>query len=115
MYTSKPVHEFSNILKIDKGRSTQMQEENSQFFNKFMFGKEEPRHSGDDWILGRNRQEEKTAQYEKKENKVEQIINNLDYDELMTHVSDLMDSTEQLKPLLKQAGPVIKNFFNQKS
>lgn len=78
------------------------------FFNQFMFGNRETRQ-GEDWILGRKHQKE-----EEKSSSILNTIEQMDFAELMTNVSQLMSSAEELKPLLKHAAPIVEVLINKK-
>ncbi|MCA1027462.1 hypothetical protein [Cytobacillus kochii] len=79
------------------------------FFNQFMFGNRDARQS-EDWILGRQHKQE-----EEKSPSILNTIEQLDLVELMANMSQLMDSAEELKPLLKHAAPIVEVFMNKKS
>lgn len=105
-----------------------MEEENKPYqdpISKFMFGarfdeKEEdtaPEEQRErDWLFGNRPSRSKSAE----QNPLNQIpfigerLQNLDYMEIMQHVDTLMNSANELKPLIRKIKPVLLDFLQKK-
>ncbi|KAB2330873.1 hypothetical protein [Bacillus mesophilum] len=91
-------------------------------FSQLMFGSNiQERSVKQDWILGRRKVEDIVD--EEKEDKdvnsaaqqkIEQILENVDLDGLMNNLGTLMSSVGELKPLMKKAGPLLQKLLNKK-
>lgn len=68
-----------------------------------------PQH--DDWLFGGR---ERPHEDDSLNGKVNHILNNINYEELMNNIDTLMTSASQLKPLLKKASPFLEQFWKKK-
>lgn len=66
-----------------------------------------PQH--DDWLFGGRERPDDSLN-----GKVNHILNNINYEELMNNIDTLMTSASQLKPLLKKASPFLEQFWKKK-
>ncbi|QVY62879.1 hypothetical protein [Cytobacillus gottheilii] len=92
-------------------------------FSQLMFGSNRQERSvKQDWILGRRKAEDIEFKEDKEakdvnsaaQQKIEQILENVDLDGLMNNLGTLMSSVGELKPLMKKAGPLLQKFLNKK-
>ncbi|MGG0719099.1 hypothetical protein ABE096_16105 [Robertmurraya massiliosenegalensis] len=105
-----------------------VQSEEVDHFSKFMFGErntssfEEPvkREEEDwDWILGSRASDKAETQNNKGtlnglNKSIEELLQKVDYMEVMNHIDTLMASTKELKPLLTKIKPLLENFLSKK-
>ena len=63
----------------------------------------------DDWFFG-SRRKEPTSSAQTPQNQIENFINNLDIELLMETYDMLVDTSKQLKPLMKEITPFFHRF-----
>ncbi|MBT2708684.1 hypothetical protein [Bacillus sp. ISL-47] len=68
------------------------------------------RHQNDDWLFGGSRRPQEDDSLN---GKVNHLLNNINYEELMNNIDTLMTSASQLKPLLKKASPFLEQFLKK--
>jgi hypothetical protein len=69
-------------------------------------------HEADEWLLGgRSRKSDEKEDPPNENGK--NILNNINFEELMGNIDTLMTSAHQLKPLLKKAGPLLEMFLKK--
>jgi hypothetical protein len=61
----------------------------------------------DDWFFG-TRRKEPTSNAQTPQNQIENFINNLDFELLMETYGTLIDTSKQLKPLIKEITPFFR-------
>ncbi|WP_080847253.1 hypothetical protein [Cytobacillus gottheilii] len=83
-------------------------------FSQLMFGRSrQERPEKQDWILGRKIEHtENNDPKNPTQEKIEQILENVDLDGLMNNFDTLMSSVGELKPLMKKASPFLQKFLN---
>jgi hypothetical protein len=94
-------------------------------FGRFMFGNHKPRGSNqsqestkpkdvkDDWFFGRRRKgtkETENRETHTTQNKLENMMNNVDIELLLETYDTLITTTEQYKPILKEIAPFFSQF-----
>ncbi|MEH7074287.1 hypothetical protein [Neobacillus drentensis] len=99
-------------------------------FSKFMFGNRQPRGTSqteedstsrtkrnDGWFWGRGIRENRTHNHDHQpqtmQNKVENIMNNVDIELLFETFETIKATTEQYKPLLKEITPYFSKFTSK--
>ncbi|MDR7238736.1 hypothetical protein [Neobacillus drentensis] len=91
-------------------------------FSKFMFGNRKPRgsnHSQEsteqkgDWLFGRRRKGNENKETQTTQNKLENMMNNVDIEQLFETYDTLKTTTEQYKPVLKGITPFFSKFTNK--
>ncbi|PAE25164.1 hypothetical protein [Bacillus sp. 7894-2] len=75
-------------------------------------GRNRNAHEADDWLLGGKSRETTERESSGKENE-NNILNNINFEELMGNIDTLMSSAHHLKPLLKKAGPLLEMFWKK--
>lgn len=74
------------------------------------------RNHFDQWLFGgRAPQQEKSEDASNPTSYIYNIMNNINLDELLYNIDTLVNSAQQLKPLYSKAGPLIKQFFKDKT
>lgn len=69
-------------------------------------------HEADEWLLGgRSRKSDEKEDPPNENGK--NILNNINFEELMGNIDTLMTSAHHLKPLLKKAGPLLEIFLKK--
>ena len=69
-------------------------------------------HEADEWLLGGKSRKTDAREDSPNENG-KNILNNINFEELMGNIDTLMTSAHQLKPLLKKAGPLLEMFLKK--
>ena len=91
-------------------------------FSRFMFGNRKPRRSNHstertepkgDWFFGRRRKGNENKETQTTQNKLENMMNNVDIELLLETYDILVTTTEQYKPILKGIVPLISKFTNK--
>ncbi|WP_144550720.1 hypothetical protein [Bacillus sp. X1(2014)] len=99
-------------------------------FSRIMFGNRQPRgtsHSksssesrknrNDGWFFGRRKKQDEHKQQPEQEqsiqDKVENIMNNVDIELLFNTFDTIVTTTEQYKPLFKEMAPFISKFTDK--
>ncbi|PEQ83990.1 hypothetical protein CN481_23510 [Bacillus sp. AFS006103] len=91
-------------------------------FSRFMFGNRKPRRSNHstertepkgDWFFGRRRKGNENKETQTTQNKLENMMNNVDIELLLETYDILVTTTEQYKPILKGIVPFISKFTNK--
>jgi len=75
--------------------------------NQISFGNRSNRT--DEWLFG-SRRKEPTSSAQTPQDQIENFINNLDFELLMETYDMLVDTTKQLKPLMKEITPFFHRF-----
>lgn len=69
-------------------------------------------HEADEWLLGGKSRKSDEKEDPPNENG-KNILNNINFEELLGNIDTLMTSAHQLKPLLKKAGPLLEVFLKK--
>lgn len=69
-------------------------------------------HEADEWLLGGKSRKSDEKEDPPNENG-KNILNNINFEELLGNIDTLMTSAHQLKPLLKKAGPLLEMFLKK--
>ncbi|MDF2039287.1 hypothetical protein P2R12_20350 [Cytobacillus oceanisediminis] len=87
--------------------------EEAQGIDDWLFGgRSRNAHEADEWLLGGKSRETNERDNPPNENG-NNILNNINFEELMGNIDTLMTSAHQLKPLLKKAGPLLEMFLKK--
>ncbi|UOE56769.1 hypothetical protein [Cytobacillus oceanisediminis] len=87
--------------------------EEAQGIDDWLFGgRSRNAHEADEWLLGGRSRETNERDNPPNENG-NNILNNINLEELMGNIDTLMTSAHQLKPLLKNAGPLLEMFLKK--
>ncbi|MEH6955569.1 hypothetical protein [Neobacillus drentensis] len=91
-------------------------------FSRFMFGNRKSRRSNHstermepkaDWFFGRRRKGNENKETQTTQNKLENMMNNVDIELLLETYDTFVTTTEQYKPILKGIVPLISKFTNK--
>ncbi len=95
---------------ISGGKSSRRPDENDDWLFGRGRNRNSPEHDG--WLFGGGTRDQHEDD-DSLSRKVNNILNNINYEELMNNIDTLMTSASQLKPLLKKARPLIDQFLKK--
>lgn len=116
--TEDPLSHFLFGDRVRRHESDQVEKEfdrseEAQGKDDWLFGdRSRNAHEADEWLLGGKSRKTDEREDPPNENG-KNILNNINFEELMGNIDTLMTSAHQLKPLLKKAGPLLEMFLKK--